>query len=89
MGVEVCTRDAAVDVVLASALVSEREKNMWLAYLVRTARGVDSGFSHSVVKKYRRLSREVGIALGPEVLDGPKVARLDWDSGRAVMGRAA
>jgi hypothetical protein len=89
MGAEVAGASRVVDLVAGSGL-SRREQASFLGWLLMQAGGKawDVG-SSATLAKWRRVQRELGIAVG-DLADGGSgfVSRLDWESGREVF-RAA
>jgi hypothetical protein len=55
---------------------------------METAAGHGDDVSKEAAAKYRRLARDLGVALGPETFEGSFMGRLDWDEGTVVL-RAA
>lgn len=76
-----------VDVVSQSGL-SQAQENSFIGWLVKQAAGVDcSDTSRATLAKYRRLQRELGIAAPADLGSMVEVVRrLDWESGREVVG---
>lgn len=87
MATEVCTRNEVVARTRAAAL-SPTVRRAFLGWLMETACGYESSLSKDAASKYRKLARDLGVALGPEALTGSMVGRLDWEKGTVVV-RAA
>lgn len=88
MGAEVASTVGVVEVVIRSDFgLSDREKTMFIGWLVRqsTPHAFEPG-SSATLAKFRRLQRELGIAVGPEALSSVGfVSRLDWETGKEVV----
>jgi len=86
MGVEVSARQRVIEEVQRSDL-SQREQVSFLGWLMLQAEGIASPMSSSTLAKYRRLTRELGVVLGPENVDQATqfTARLDFIEGREVL----
>lgn len=87
MATEVQAMEAVVERVMRSEL-SFAEQRSLIGYLSMIAAGADVRASRTTHAKYRRIARQVGVALDPETLGGGGgfSARLDLDSGRMVCG---
>jgi hypothetical protein len=88
MDAEVCTRNEVVARVMSAPKLTDRERTFFLGWLMQSAAGHEPVTSTATAAKYRRLSRDLGVALGPETFAGAVMGRLDWDEGTVVL-RAA
>jgi hypothetical protein len=88
MDTEVCTRNEVVARVMRAPALTDRERTFFLGWLMQSAAGHEPITSKATAAKYRRLSRDLGVALGPETFAGSVMGRLDWDEGTVVL-RAA
>ncbi len=84
MGVEVAGMRRVVEKVKASEL-SEREQTMFLGWLVLEAAGGAWQPSSRTLAKWRRVQRELSIAI--DDLDAGEMvySRLDFETGREVF----
>lgn len=92
MGAEVAGLARVVDQVMSADGLTDRERTMFLGYLVRQAAGDSLGVTSSAtLAKYRGLQRRLGIVADPGLLDATDgvTSRLDWESGREVFRVAA
>lgn len=92
MGAEVSGLNRVVDRVMSDLSMSERERTMFLGYLVRQAAGDSLGVTSSrTLAKYRAAQRRLGLVVDPGMLDASSgvTSRLDWESGREVFRVAA
>ncbi len=87
MASEVCTRSEVVTRVNAAGLNTQTRRS-FLGWLMETADGYGASVSKNTATKYRRLARDLGVALGPESLTNSQVGRLDWEQGTVIL-RAA
>ncbi len=83
MGTEVGTRSEVVARVTRSGL-SLQQQCSFLGWLMLTSAGHPDAVSKNVNTKYRRIARQLHVALGPETLSGALVGHLDWDEGTVV-----
>lgn len=90
MDAEVQSTSGVIDVVARSGL-SPRERMMFVGWLVHqgTPHAYEPG-SKTTQAKFRRLQRELRIAVGPEAVSSVGFAsRLDWATGREILRVAA
>jgi hypothetical protein len=67
---------------------TEAQRNSFLGWLLAASCGRDGTSSKATRAKYRRLARELGIVISPEMFDaenGGFTAQLDFDSGRELV----
>ena len=84
MGVEVSSLNGVVEVVARSGL-TKREQQNFVGWLVMQSTPYAYENSKATLAKFRKLQRELNIAVGPDVLSSVGFAsRLDWDSGEVV-----
>jgi hypothetical protein len=92
MGAEVAGLARVVGAVMGDPELSERERTMFLGYLVRQAAGDSLAVSSTrTLAKYRAAQRRLGLVADPGLLDSSSgvTSRLDWESGREVFRVAA
>jgi hypothetical protein len=90
MGVEVAATDMVVERVLRAeheGLMTEREGEAFLGWLLTSSRGVARPLSTRTAGKYRKWVRLLGITMGPlgESTADAFMGRLDWDSGEEIL----
>jgi hypothetical protein len=73
---------------LATLDVAADTRRAYVGWLVEQSAGLASPISKATLAKYRRISRDLGIATGPDLLSASVTSRLDWESGTVVL-RAA
>ncbi len=93
MGVTVSATSRVVEKVARAEGLSEREKAQFIGWLFMAAADFhwEVG-SKTTLAKYRRLQRELGVALSPDDLDGEGeglVSHLDFATGREIVTVAA
>lgn len=90
MGVDVSAGFSEVVERVVGAGLTAAVQRAFLGYLVEQAAGVYQELSFDAQSKYRKLQRELGIAVDPGVFEkGVGVSRrLDWESGREVLSVA-
>jgi hypothetical protein len=85
MGIEVSSTHGVVEV-LARSDLTDRERTMFLGWLVQQSTPYAWEPSSATGAKFRRLQRQLGVAVGPEAVASVGfVSRLDWESGREVV----
>jgi hypothetical protein len=89
MGTEVTATDEVVERVLRSGLSPTVQQGV-LGWMLMTAKGHHTVMGKQKAAKYRRIARDLGVALSADLFDDGNafVARLDWESGTEVC-RAA
>lgn len=93
MGVKVSATNRVVEKVWRSEGYTDREKALFLGYLLSQASDWAwlPGSTHTLAK-FRKMQREIGVTLSPGDLDGEGeglVSHLDFETGREVIGAAA
>jgi hypothetical protein len=84
MGVEVRSVSGVVEVVTRSGL-TRREQQNFLGWLVMQSTPFAFEVGHTTLAKFRKLQRELNIAIGVDVVDSVGfTSRLDWQSGEVV-----
>ncbi len=88
MGAEIAGSIGRLVEVVSQSGLSQAGQNSFIGWLVKQAAGVDcSDTSRATLAKYRRLQRELGIAAPADLGSMVEVVRrLDWESGREVVG---
>ena len=88
MGAEIAGSIGRLVEVVGQSGPTKAQQNSFIGWLVKQAGGVDcSDASRATLAKYRRLQREVGIAAPADLGSMVEVVRrLDWASGREVVG---
>jgi hypothetical protein len=88
MGAEIAGSMGRLVEVVSRSELTEAGQNSFIGWLVKQAAGVDcSVTSSATLAKYRRLQRELGIAAPADLGSMVEVVRrLDWESGREVVG---
>ena len=89
MGVEVSSLNGVVEIVARSGL-SKREQQYFIGWLVTQATPFGYEPAKATLAKFRKLQKELNIAVGPEMLSSIGFSsRLDWESGEVVTRVAA
>jgi hypothetical protein len=84
MGAEIAAADRVVERLL-TANVGPAVAHGFLGWAVMQSVGVAIPMSHTTLAKYRKLQRELGVALEPGAMAGSFVGRLDFETGREVL----
>ncbi len=86
MGADVATTSTVVEKVLAADDMTDRERAMFIGWLLMQSVGVSAVTGSKALAKFRRRQRLLGIALSD--LEGEAgggfVTRLDYETGWAV-----
>ena len=87
MGHDVMARDEMVRRVQASGLSPAKQRGL-IGWLVMSAAGCPSELGFQAQAEYRKIARELGITLGSDAVSESFSARLDMESGTAVLSVA-